>query len=291
MVGIPAVGVGTDWEDQSMNAVTLRTLPTVTETDLVPYAQARAAWDSWRVEHGYRPGRPLLTAPGENVKLAKGTRAIYGLSLAPARTSGRNVCAASTRQCRALCLATAGAGRYDNVTAARIMKTQWLWADPAMFVSLALGELQRARDRHDGTIGIRWNVLSDIPWERVAPVLVAPRPRVRAYDYTKLWARDPAATGARYHLTLSRSESTPDADVVAACADGRNVAVAFSTTAKAALPRTFLGVRVIDGDRSDYRPADPSGVIVGLRAKGRARDRRYLGRFVVDVTADGRVAS
>lgn len=36
------------------------------------------------------------------------------------------------------------------------------------------------------------------------------------------------------------------------------------------LPATYNGIPVIDGDVSDFRPVDPSGVIVGLRAKGAA---------------------
>jgi hypothetical protein len=109
--------------------------------------------------------------------------------------------------------------------------------------------------------------------------MVAPTPRVRAYDYTKLWDR----TGTdRYRLTYSRSERTEDAAVVAACEDGRNVAVVFSTSRARPLPDRWLGVPVVDGDVTDWRVGDPDGVIVGLRAKGRARDRRHLGGFVVD---------
>lgn len=263
-----------------------RTPDPVDASDLVTYREARARWDQWRLEHGFCPGAPLLTPPGANYKMAKGKYPTYGLTLAPARVGGRNVCADSTRQCRALCLATAGNGRYDSVTAARILRTRWLWADPVGLVSLAVGELERAAYRHrdDARIGVRWNVLSDIDWQTVAPVLLEPRPRVRAYDYTKAWGR----VGAdRYRLTYSRSELTPDADVVAAVESGRNVAVAFSTTRGQALPTRWLGCRVIDGDETDYRPGDPAGVIIGLRAKGRARDRRYWGPsgFVVDVGA------
>lgn len=35
-----------------------------------------------------------------------------------------------------------------------------------------------------------------------------------------------------------------------------------------------MGHRVIDGDESDLRFLDPASVIVGLRAKGRARKDR-----------------
>jgi hypothetical protein len=45
------------------------------------------------------------------------------------------------------------------------------------------------------------------------------------------------------------------------------------------LPETYLGRPVIDGDEHDLRFLDPSGVVVGLRAKGKARKQR--GGFVV----------
>jgi len=37
------------------------------------------------------------------------------------------------------------------------------------------------------------------------------------------------------------------------------------------LPATYLGIRVVDGDKTDDRTTDPRGVIVGLRAKGAMR--------------------
>ncbi len=50
-------------------------------------------------------------------------------------------------------------------------------------------------------------------------------------------------------------------------ANGVNVAAIFDTKKGKALPVTFNGVPVIDGDLTDYRPADDKGVIVGLRWK------------------------
>jgi hypothetical protein len=41
-----------------------------------------------------------------------------------------------------------------------------------------------------------------------------------------------------------------------------------------------LGIRVIDGDLSDYRYGDPQGVIVGLAAKGAAKGTGAEGAFV-----------
>ena len=55
------------------------------------------------------------------------------------------------------------------------------------------------------------------------------------------------------------------------------IAVVFRTSK---LPLTFNGVRVIDGDKYDMRFKDPKNVIVGLKAKGKAK--HDCSGFVVD---------
>jgi hypothetical protein len=37
------------------------------------------------------------------------------------------------------------------------------------------------------------------------------------------------------------------------------------------MPKTFKGFKVIDGDKDDLRFLDPKGVVVGLYAKGKAK--------------------
>ena len=57
---------------------------------------------------------------------------------------------------------------------------------------------------------------------------------------------------------------------------GMNAAAVFRDR----LPEVFKGVPVIDGDKHDLRFLDPAGVIVGLKAKGKAvRDKSG---FVID---------
>jgi hypothetical protein len=46
------------------------------------------------------------------------------------------------------------------------------------------------------------------------------------------------------------------------------------------LPKTFRGLRVINGDADDLRFLDPKGVVVGLKAKGKAK--RDTSGFVID---------
>ena len=55
---------------------------------------------------------------------------------------------------------------------------------------------------------------------------------------------------------------------------GRNVAVVFDTKRGHELPASLAGIEVIDGDVTDYRPADKAGCWVGLRLKMQASEKR-----------------
>jgi len=90
-------------------------------------------------------------------------------------------------------------------------------------------------------------------------------PEARVYDYTKL----PPKKIDGYHLVYSYSER-PEALPTALkyLADGGTVAVCFSVKRHGALPETWNGYPVIDGDKSDARFLDNPGVVVGLRIKG-----------------------
>jgi hypothetical protein len=93
---------------------------------------------------------------------------------------------------------------------------------------------------------------------------------VQFYDYTASLTRMErwlaGKMPANYHLTFSRKENTPDQVVDAVVKSGGNVAVVFDK-----LPTTWRGHKVIDGDLNDLRFLDPVGVIVGLKAKGKAK--------------------
>jgi len=94
-------------------------------------------------------------------------------------------------------------------------------------------------------------------------------PEVQFYDYTKIpkpWLRQLP----NYSLTFSLSEVNLEL-ALDALRHQVNVAVVFDTRKGESLPETWHGYRVIDGDVSDLRFTDPMGVVVGLRAKGRAK--------------------
>jgi hypothetical protein len=104
-------------------------------------------------------------------------------------------------------------------------------------------------------------------------------PHVDFYDYTKIANRKNLP--ANYSLTFSLAEDN-DVNAIKAYKNGLNIAVVFDTKRTKRLPERFIltadkpafsssiPINVIDGDEHDYRPADPKGVIVGLRAKGDA---------------------
>ena len=215
----------------------------------------------------------LLTPDDASYKFAKGRRRGWvndGHYLAPASLSGVNVCAKSTPGCRATCLNTAGRGVYDNVQWARVRRTQMLFADREGYLDMLANEVARrewwARKR-GYSYCFRPNGTSDLPW--LAAGLAKRLPGLRMYDYTKLslpWQR----VTNTYSLTFSRAEDN-ERECLLALANGVNVAVVFSTRRHEELPTRYMGRRVFDGDVSDLRFLDPAGVIVGLRAKGKAR--------------------
>ena len=249
---------------------------------------ARQEWRDFRVANGWGPNAPLLTPPKANHKFdLDGSVFTYGLALAQSNTAGKvlaldhiakdgrprftiisvNVCPFSTPACREGCVAKNGNGAYKGVQSARALKVKFLLANPNAFLTLLAHEIDKAYKKHGDRLRVRLNTFSDIRWEEVAPWLLD-RP-VSFYDYTKDWER---RTPTNYRLIRSVSEQTPDAKAACIVAStGTNIAVVFSTKKKQALPERWHGIRVIDGDKSDNRFDDPSGVVVGLRAKGRMR--------------------
>jgi hypothetical protein len=124
---------------------------------------------------------------------------------------------------------------------------------------------------------IRLNGTSDIQYEKTG--IMERFPEIQFYDYTKIVKRAYAKMPSNYHLTLSYSEADKDyaEQVYQAVLDtGVNMAVVFRDK----LPKTFRGLRVINGDADDLRFLDPKGVVVGLKAKGKAK--RDTSGFVID---------
>ncbi|MHC4301616.1 MAG: GP88 family protein [Planctomycetota bacterium] len=230
------------------------------------------------------------------------------LHLAPATMSGHNVCPWSSAGCRAACLNTAGRGGIQKsgvdpivcqdvslapnnlIQLARIRRTNLFYSCRQTFLAKLHKEIRqhvKRAEKHNLAPAVRLNGTSDLPWEKIDPTLFSEFPTVQFYDYTKGFSRMVEYCAGdlptNYSLTFSKSETNePECRVV--LKHGGNVAVVFNTKKSADLPEGYLGSRVVDGDVSDLRFLDGDGVVVGLRAKGRAKSDES--GFVVD-SADG----
>ena len=261
----------------------------VRETSPALLRYAREEQRAYRASVGYRASNaPLLTAPGSQTKLGKSETPTYGLMLVPERGIGKhngrqlNLCPAASLGCAAACLNTSGKGRLSSVQVARQHRLKFILDHPSAAACILASEILAALAKHGGRILLRLNVVSDIRWELVAPnaLLRLHAMGVGLYDYSA-WQPEHRAPMPFYHLTYSRKEHHSAEYVSRVVARGDNVAVVFDTKRGEPLPDYWQGHPVIDGDKSDDRTLDPTGVIVGLRAKGEAIGTRD--GFVVHV--------
>lgn len=194
--------------------------------------------------------------------------------LAPYNLSGHNVCPNASPGCINACLNTAGRGRFDNVQQARINRTKWFYNNRQAFWVQLHKEIY-AHVRKAARLGlkpaVRLNGTSDLPWESIRGggflSVMEYYPQVTFYDYTKALWRMGRNLPSNYTLTFSRSEKTTATQMETLLSAGKNVAVVFHHP-----PIDTAGrFPVIDGDKHDMRFLDPAGVIVGLKAKGKAK--------------------
>lgn len=210
-----------------------------------------------------------LTKRGEDVK--PGQRAF-------------TLCPMASEGCKASCLVTAGrasmAKEFDEqglpvntIMQARQRRTREFLSDREGFVERLLPEIRlliKRATREGKRAALRLNGTSDILWSQNAVVAAHIRPMVERgeltlYDYTKVAANLYRAP-AWYDLTLSRSEANASA-VSEALENNHKVAVVFAGK----LPATYLGHRVVDGDEHDLTFLHKGPIILGLKAKGRAK--------------------
>ena len=218
-------------------------------------------------------------------------------------TSG-TLCFRKTAQCAASCLVFSGTNNCDTYNyVIKLAKARALLLEPVAFCRVlldALGKLYRMRSRWPFC---RLNTVSDIPWELFFPDIFRFYSDMWFYDYTKVPGRDPAAEGVdNYDLTFSYSGTNQEEMLFELTRMNRRVAVVFARK-KFDMPPSWIGIPVVDGDLSDFRPLDPPNpgtgsrtpVIVGLSYKSplgnpTAKEARNLRIFVVPAeTMDGQV--
>lgn len=219
----------------------------------------------------------------QNFKTVKGEK--FGiltgiLYLAPGKLSGFEVCPKRSEGCTASCLYSAGMGAFSNVQKARIQKTLFYFGDRPKFLELIkedIKKLQKQAKKDGQKLAIRLNGTSDLNW--MQHDVFSSFPDVQFYDYTKVFNRLTKEIPSNYHLTFSKSENN-DLECIQALKLGFNVAVVFDTKKGDALPASWNGFPVYDGDDTDTRFLDPKGgYVIGLRAKGQAK--KDISGFVV----------
>jgi hypothetical protein len=195
--------------------------------------------------------------------------------LTPSNISGLgNVCPFASAGCKASCLYTAGFGVFKTVKAGRLRKTRLFFKHKGLFfetlhkdIDLLLSRCKKAGKRPF----VRLNGTSDINWGNFKVFngknIFQEFPNVNFYDYTADYKKLIDNKESNYVMTFSLKENNGE-KALKALALGFNVSAVFLG---GTLPKTYLGVRVLDGDKEDLQFLYPKGVIVGLRAKGKAR--------------------
>jgi len=216
-----------------------------------------------------------------NPKIQKGTKLGYLsfiLHLAPADLSGRETCPKRTAGCTAACLNTAGRGgmfrKGENtnvIQKARIRKTVQYFEQREQFLLDLEADIRKAikfAEKQALIPVFRLNGTSDLSVEKWG--IIDKFPQVQFYDYTKVLGRKVAHL-PNYHLTFSKADGN-DADVAEALLQGMSVVAVYD-----AIP-----AGVPSADETDLRFLDPKGIMLGLKAKGRAK-KDYSG-FVIRLT-------
>lgn len=248
----------------------------------------------------------LLGDGNTNPKMKKNKYPSLVLYLTPASQSGKNFCPMATPGCIWSCLHTAGNPLYrEGKLKARFEKSQFLINYETLFLEKVVRDIiwfsKKKENIGASKIAVRLNGTSDIPFvemlEKYGLLKLVPK-NVVFYDYTKF----PQKAGFRkvggfdYIVTYSRGEDYYDKatgkmvnnfqNAIQALEDGKLVAVVFRNK----LPKYWFGYQVIDGDERDDLMVDlkgktkkGNGIVIGLKAKGRATQKdKKTGQFVID---------
>jgi hypothetical protein len=256
-------------------------------------------------------GREPLKITDPNTGKERGVEA-WGVALSPAYGEGKfNLCP-NRFACEDICLGKtsgqnfAGGGGKDlaAVKGPRLAgrrRTLALFRNPKDYAIKLNDEIEshkRLAERHDNHLGVRLNILSDIPG-RVYKPIIENHKDVSFYDYTKL-KQKPVAPN--HFLTRSSTglSQTVNGEYIhnpyqnwremrKHLDEGGNVAMAFSD--KDHLPthifdkETGKNYPILNGDEHDFRPIDKKGHIVALKNKmvqdkAREATKKHRGFFV-----------
>jgi hypothetical protein len=218
--------------------------------------------------------KKILSNGYSNAKTAKNVRESVILYLAPftQNSKGINLCPKASKGCIEGCLFTSGlASVYATINNARIARTEHFLSNRKEFLQQIIKEMNAAAKKANGDLAVRLNGTSDVKLVEMAIATGIPiASNIVFYDYTKILKKAgerTLASGHRYMVTFSRSE-TNESEMVEHLRTGGIAAVVFNS-----LPTTYMGFPVVDGDERDDLMLDVAkGTILGLKAKGKAKD-------------------
>jgi hypothetical protein len=223
-------------------------------------------------------GLSYLGSVNSSSKMAKGLKyneSTYIIYLAPAKSSGYEVCPMRTDECTAACLNESGRNKIDihknQINQARIKKTKLFFEDREFFMGWLIYEIGKEKEKAERSglrFSVRLNGTSDLDpttFKLDNKNILEWFPDVSFYDYTKVSKRFRLLEKyTNYDLTYSFSGYNM-MDCINLLKEGKGrVAMVFEGKK---LPTKWSGYDVIDGDAYDMRYLDEQNVIVGLKFK------------------------
>jgi hypothetical protein len=194
------------------------------------------------------------------------------LYLAPYDLSGVNLCPfAKVAECHVACLNTAGRGVFNNVKSARLRKAKLFNENRGEFMAQLIDDinkLKRQAKKKNMQAVVRLNGTSDIEWEKIMLGefnIFGLFPDLQFYDYTK----NPNRKNLPDNYDLTFSYSGVESFIKfnrQALSNNMRIATVFKI-----IPSEFLGRQVINGDDHDARFIEDKNLVIGLKAKGKAR--------------------
>ena len=241
----------------------------------------------------YKIPAKLLSEGITNAKTKKNNIKTFILYLAPYKQNakGVNICPNASKGCAVACLYSAGRGKFSNVQASRINKTNYYLFNKETFIKQLAKEIVRETAKAEAKgekVAFRLNGTSDLDFvyllEKYAGLNIEDlHPTAIFYDYTKVFGKmRKYLYHKNYHLTFSRAEDN-ESIAQSVLNMGGNVSIVFRDT----LPNYWRGFKVIDGDSSDLVMLYNKNIVLALKAKGEAKKDKS--GFVVDAINNDKI--
>jgi hypothetical protein len=230
----------------------------------------------------------LLSEGTQNAKTKKNSVKTYILYLSPYtdNSKGINICPKATKECSEACLFNSGySAIYPFIKERRREKTEFYLSDKDLFLETLAVEIKnviRKSTNKNEKVLFRLNGTSDLDFLGMMKSkgyfdFESVSDNVLFYDYTKIFGKiKKYKNNKKYTLTFSYSgENIEECKEVLSM--GHNVSVVY----KDIMPETFLGYKVIDGDKADDLMLNEGGIVLALKLKGHLARKMDLPNFVI----------